>query len=593
MYNYGLIGNCQVSALVSETASIDWLCLPKPDSEPVFGRLLDSQGGFFSISPASPASNLKINQKYLENTNILITHFMGAGEEFRIIDFCPRFEQYGRMYRPLSVFRIVEPIKGSPFIKVECKPISGWSKEQAKMVRGNSHLHFEVRQEALRLTTTMPLTYLIETKAFRLQEKTFFCLSWGAGLEEELASTAERFLQRTEEYWKKWVKHCSIPSLFQKETIRSALALKLHCYEDTGAIFASVTTSLPEQVGHERNWDYRFCWLRDAYFVLSAFRSLGHFEEMEGFLKFVLQLVYQPENPLEYLRPVYCLNQEAPLPEVNRFHWEGYHHSKPVRTGNQAAEHIQNDVYGEIILTLAPIFFDERLHGLRTIDLERLMVELGGFCEKTLGKADAGLWEIRGGWQEHSFTNLMCWAGLEKLESIGRLGYLAFSNKDYSKLKAIAEERLRQAILDGVLLNGPSDPSEDASLSLLSILRFPDKELNKKTLYRIIDRLSMQGSGQEPAFFYRYLRPDDFGRPESAFLICSFWIAQALAVEKEHERALTLMKDIRLAANHLGLFSEHFEVSNRKQLGNFPQAYSHVGMINAAFAVSPPWSEIV
>ncbi len=589
MYNYGLIGNCNVSALVHESGTIDWLCLPRPDSQPVFGRLLDSEGGAFSIELASESSK-SFQQKYLENTNILTTVIRSPEGAFRITDFCPRFEQHGRLFRPLNLFRIVEPIEGSPSIRVSFKPVSGWDKKSVPASTGNSHLRFEIRESVLRLTTNMPLTYLNDGTAFQLKEKLYFCLGWNSSLEEDLIQVSERFLSQTEHYWKSWVKHCSIPSLYQRETIRSALALKLHCFEDTGAILAALTTSLPEDRGGNRNWDYRHCWLRDSYFVLSAFHNLGHFEEMEGFLKFLLDIAHHHEASKGRLSPVYSLNRELPVPETIHSNWSGFQNSSPVRSNNQAAEHVQNDVYGEMILTLAPIFFDERFLHLRTKEHEELLGHLATLASNSIGMPDAGPWEVRDGWQKHSFTNLMCWAGLERLERIQKSGYLKNISIQLSGQIERAERELELAIKENSLRNGLNDESFDAALSLLAVLRYSDKKLSSNTLDCIIRTLWVpDGNG----FFFRYLRKDDFGVPKSAFVVCSFWIAQALARLKRNDEAQSILNEAVLSANHLGLFSEHFDPINKRQLGNFPQTYSHVGLINAAFEISPPWSEVL
>jgi GH15 family glucan-1,4-alpha-glucosidase len=592
MYPYGLVGNCQASALIEDTGSIVWLCLPRPDSPPVFGQILDPDGGHFSISPIG---SYKSKQQYIVNSNILVTIMTcDDGSEFKITDFCPRFEQYGRVYRPMSIFRIVEPIKGRPTIKVSCKPVIGWEKVPAQPIRGNSHIKFEIRNETLRVTTNMSLTYLIEEASFSLHEKLYFGLTWGAGLEDDVAKVSMQFLERTQLYWQSWVKHCSIPTLYQTETIRSALALKLHCYEDTGAILAALTTSLPEEILHTRNWDYRYCWLRDAAFVLSAFQSLGHFEEMEGFLKFLLDVAHRHEVALHGLRPVYALDQSLPLPECEHLNWAGYKNSKPVRSKNQAAEHVQNDVYGEMILALAPIFFDERFQHLRTQVHEELLQKLAVLCIQNISKSDAGLWEIRNGWQEHSFSNLMCWAGIERIIRIKKKGYLKELNLDQLlQAKVRAEESIQLAVREGTLRNGPQDATLDASLLFLPLLRYPDKNLNKETVLKISRELRLGESQNLMAFLYRYIRADDFGSPSSSFLICSFWLVQALVCIGEKDQALIVMNEILGAANSLGLYSEHFIPKEKHQIGNYPQAYSHVGLINAAFAVSPPWSEII
>jgi GH15 family glucan-1,4-alpha-glucosidase len=592
MYPYGLIGNCQISALISNQGSIDWLCLPRPDSDPVFGSILDPDGGHFSISSITQTSDSS-RQYYLENTNVLVTETTTrGGDSFRITDFSPRFEQFGRIYRPMSIFRIVEPLSGSPSIKVSCKPVGGWNKAPLKPVRGNSHLRFDIRDDSLRLTTNMPLTYLCEDIPFQLKEKLYFGLTWSTGIEDDLVQVSERFFQQTIMYWRTWVKHCSIPSLFQKETIRSALALKLHCYEDTGAILAALTTSLPEEPGHTRNWDYRYCWLRDAHFVLSAFHNLGHFEEMEGFLKFFLGIAQKHETSKERLAPVYSLSQGLPVPELEQSNWLGYQNSTPVRINNQAAEHIQNDVYGEMVLTLAPIYFDERFFHLRDKDHEDLLIHLAKLCERSISKPDAGLWEVRNGWQEHSFTNLMCWAGLERVCRINKNNYLKNIAFDVAAARDRALRAVEAATQAGSLRNGPNDLSFDAALSLSAILRLPNSELCLRTVQDIQTNLAL-GVGNNQAFFYRYIRKDDFGKPGSAFVICSFWIAQALAQLGQKDLARTIFESALGAANHVGLLSEHYLPSSRAQLGNFPQAYSHVGLINAAFALSPSWSDVL
>jgi GH15 family glucan-1,4-alpha-glucosidase len=594
MYPFGLIGNCQTSALISRHGSIEWLCLPRPDSPPVFGKILDPEGGEFSIGAVDPVQVRHVLQRYIQNTNVLHTRIeIEDGSSFQITDFCPRFQQHGRMYRPLAIFRIVEPIEGTPSIRVSCKPVSGWGREPVKPIRGSSHLRFEVREASMRLTSTMPLTYLLEQTPFALTGKIYFALTWDVGLEDDLTRTAEDFLNQTADHWRTWVKHCSIPSLYQQETVRSALALKLHCYEDTGGILAALTTSLPEQPGQGRNWDYRFCWLRDAYFVLSAFYALGHFEEMEGFLRFLINVAHQHERSPDRLHPVYSLNQGTPIPEIVHANWRGYRGCQPVRSNNQAAEHVQNDVYGEMILTLAPIFFDERFYSLRTSDHEALLANLGRLCAQSISQPDAGLWEIRDGWQEHSFTNLMCWAGLERLERIRRAGFLSGLDLDLAGSKARAEQALRHAAREGSVRNGPLDQTFDSALAQMAVLRFPDRTLCEETLAGLTRELMFRNGAGETGFFYRYLRRDDFGHPASAFVICSFWVVQALARLGKLDEAKRIMESVSSAANHLGLFSEHYLPATGMQFGNFPQAYSHVGLINAAFAISPPWSEVL
>jgi GH15 family glucan-1,4-alpha-glucosidase len=592
MYRYGLVGNCQVSALISDAGAIDWMCLPRPDSPPVFGGILDPDGGRLAISTPAAPEQVKTSQQYIPNTNILVTVVsLANGDSFRITDFCPRFEQYGRIYRPTALFRIVEAVSGHPSVVVSCRPVSGWEKEPVRSIRGSSHIRFEIRGDALRLLTNMPLTYLCEETPVALTQKLYFGLTWGLGIEDDLVKVTHDFLDQTARYWRTWVKNCTVPVLYQQQVIRSALALKLHCFEDTGAILAALTTSLPEQPGGRRNWDYRYCWLRDAYYALTAFNNLGHFEEMEAFLNFLLNIAHAHEHSRDRLRPVYTLSQGFPLPETEHANWKGFQQSTPVRSNNEAAEQVQNDVYGEMILAFAPIFFDERFFDLRTKEHEALLAYLAQLCTRSIGQSDAGLWESRSGWREHSFTNLMCWAGLERLERIRQAGHLASLSLDLAGGRIRAAEALLRASKGGAVRNGPTDDSYDASLSYLTILGYPNRQLCEATTTQIVSQLGVRNGTPATGFFYRYVREDDFGKPESGFVICSFWIAQALARLGRTAEAKAILTGVLTAANSLGLFSEHFLPATQTQCGNFPQAYSHVGLINAAFAVSPPWSE--
>ncbi|MBC7661833.1 MAG: glycoside hydrolase family 15 protein [Chitinophagaceae bacterium] len=591
MYQLGLVGNCQVSGLINQHGGLTWLCMPRPDSAPVFGDLLDSEGGTFTVCPVDHAT---IHQRYRTNTAILESEWTLSDEQkFKITDFCPRFEQHGRMYRPAAFFRIVEPISGFTRIKVKFKPIKGWSKDHVRAQRGNSHLRFPMDGGVLRLVTNMPLTYLLSEQEFLLQEPLYFAVLWDMPLEDDLKQVATQFLDKTESYWRTWVKHASIPSLFQGEVIRSAITLKLHCYEDTGAVLAATTTSLPEHPGAPRNWDYRYCWLRDTFFTLSALFHLSHFEEMEGFLHFVMNIVdYQKD-----LAPVYTIDKQLPIPEQTMENWEGYQDSRPVRIRNAAATQVQNDVYGELVLTLAPIYRDERFHHLRNAHLEKMLLWLGDKCIQSIGQPDAGLWELRGLQQEHTFTNIMCWAGLDRIVKI--LALRPFPSAEplalnrFKQHRERAAARIRAAVKDGIVRNGPEDDSFDASVLLLPILGYPDRELCLSTTIGIAAALGSEVPDSASSYLYRYKRQDDFGKPESAFLICSFWLAQAWAVCGCKDKGLRVLDQLKECANSLGLLPEHWDNVNKRHLGNFPQTYSHVGLINAAFAASPAWIDVL
>src|SRR6185436_17110243 len=274
-----------------------------------------------------------------------------------------RFEQHGRMFRPTLLMRIIEPLEGSPRISVRCDPVLGWSKKPPVVVAGSNHLNYAGYPSELRLTTDLPISYL-DGRPFSLVGRQRLVLTWGAPVEEPLAPLCDRHLNETVRHWQRWVKQCDIPPRYQREVIRSALALKLHCFEDTGAIIAAMTTSIPESAGSGRTWDYRYCWLRDSYYVLNAFGLLGQFEEREQFVQYLLNVA--GGAPGLTLAPLYRVDGSHNLDEAILENWPGYNGEKPVRIGNAAALHSQHDIYGEMVLALTPIFLDERMGAERS-----------------------------------------------------------------------------------------------------------------------------------------------------------------------------------------------------------------------------------
>ncbi len=581
----GLIGNCQISALVERTGSVVWCCLPRFDSEPVFGRLLDESGGEFSISPAGGEAGI---QRYLDNTNILETTFDTPTGQFRVLDFTPRFLLHERMFRPTQLVRIVEPLSGSPLIRVRCEPRLGWSKRIPERLQGSNHIQFEGYAAPLRLTTDIPLSYFGE-QSFVLTERRHLVLAWGAPVEEPLPGLCERFLTETRRYWQRWVKHCNIPPLFQREVIRSALVLKLHCYEDTGAIVAAMTTSIPESAGSGRTWDYRYCWLRDAYYVLGALRLLGHFEEREHFIQYLLNIA--ASAPELDLRPLYRVDGSSDLEEHILENWAGYNGDGPVRIGNAAATHLQHDVFGEMVLALAPVFMDDRFQQERSPAALALLERLARKAIAVAGTPDASIWEYRKAWQPQTFSSLMCWAGASRMARIAEhfkpehaAEFLAAANRIHSEIIAKAWSPGRNGF---VAAYGGNEL--DAALLQMAPLRFlPADDMHlRATLDSIRADLARDG------WLLRYRNDDGLGIPTVAFMLCTFWLIEALAVTGQTEDARNTMERARSILSPLGLLSEDCETTSRRLWGNFPQAYSHVGLIHAAFAAAPRWTEVL
>ena len=560
--------------------------MPRFDSEPVFSTLLDrKEGGRFIVGAADGEEG---EQAYIENTNILETRFNTQSGAFRVLDFAPRFIQYDRTFRPTQLFRIVEPLEGTPRIRVVCAPRLGWSKAVPTRISGSNHMRFEGFESQLRLTTDIPISYLTE-QSFTLTGRQHLVLSWGTPVEESLHLLVERFYGETLRYWQRWVKRCNVPPHYQDAVIRSALALKLHCFEDTGAIIAAMTTSIPESPGSGRTWDYRYCWLRDSYYSLGAFRLLGQFEEREAFIHYLLNIA--GGSPDLNLSPLYRVDGTPCPDEQIQKSWPGYNDDGPVRVGNEAAKHIQNDVFGEMVLALAPIFLDERFSAERSKAVLRLIERLARKGISLAGVPDPGIWEYRTEWKPQTFSNLMCWAGADRMARVAALHAPGLEYEFRSATERIREEILEKAWCPAMNSFAASYGSHDLDASLLQMayLRFlPFEDVRLSGTIQAVQRgLTHDG------WLYRYSMDDGFGSPTVAFTICTFWLVEALAEIGHKTEAKAVMDRVHSTLGGLGLISEDYETSHMRMWGNFPQAYSHVGLIHAAFAASPEWPDIM
>jgi GH15 family glucan-1,4-alpha-glucosidase len=579
----GLIGNCQYSALISNEGKVVWCCLPRFDSEPVFGRLLDEDGGTFSVGTPDGSPGV---QRYLPNTNVLETRFTTSEGSFRVLDFAPRFAQYDRFFRPTQLHRVIEPLDGMPRVAVRCEPRLGWSKERPAAVPGSNHIRYEGFPTQLRLTTDIPLSY-IEGMSFALTRRHHLALTWGLPIEEPLEPLTMRFLEETTRYWQRWVMHCTVPPHYQSAVIRSALALKLHCFEDTGAIVAAMTTSIPEAKGSGRTWDYRYCWLRDAYYVLSALRQIGHFEEREQFIRYLINIA--ANHPSMDLAPLYRVDGRVDLEERTLPAWSGYEGEGPVRVGNAAAQHAQHDIFGEMVLALAPIYVDERFAAERSVHTMDLLCRLARKAAEVAGTPDAGIWEFRAEWHPQTFSSLMCWAAVD------RVGRIATKHRpEVADEFRAAAERIQREILDKgynaslesfVASYGGSNI--DASLLQLPSLGFlpSDDPRLVKTVAVVQRELALDG------WMKRY-NGDPMGKTQVAFTMCTFWLVEALNRIGNKSAARTMLDFALRSLSPMGLIAEDYDPAAQRMWGNFPQAYSHVGLIHAAFAASPPWSDV-
>jgi GH15 family glucan-1,4-alpha-glucosidase len=561
------------------------MCWPRPDSSFVFGSLLDrDRGGAFTVEGVDTT---EVRQEYIENTNVLRTVFTCQGGTFELIDFAPRFQLHDRFFKPQMLVRIVRPLSGEPRASVRCRPVYEYGLVEAGWWRASNHIQYTGLPAPVRLTTNVPLTYVEDERPFLLERDRHLVLTWGEPMEVGLEETAERFLERTVAYWRRWVKRTRVPRDYQGEVVRSALVLKLHQYEDTGALLAATTTSIPEHPGSGRTWDYRYCWLRDAYFTLNALERLGHSEEMERFLDYLRNICEEGDSVLQ---PAYRINGDSRADERILDHLAGYEGDGPVRVGNQAFEHVQNDVYGEMVLAVSRLFLDTRFVGeIPPETAADLVQDLVDQIEARLDEPDAGLWEFRERTRLHSFSVLMHWAGARRAVEVAE----ALGHDELAAQAGRVEERAAELLWTrcwneeiGALTQVAGEPQLDASLLLAVHLGFlaPDDPRASSHVDAIRAALSVDGG-----LLRRYAVPDDFGVAEAAFTVCTFWLVEALAVIGRLDEARQLFDRLRALHNGLGLYSEDLLPDTLEQSGNFPQTYSHVGLINSAFRLSRRW----
>ncbi len=579
-YDYGVIGNCAFTAHIHTNTNISWMCWPRFDSSFIFGGLLDEQkGGEFSIKPLG--DKLISTQYYVENTNVLCTEVQGDSGVFRVTDFAPRFYQDDRYYRPLMLIRKIERVRGNPQVVVKCKPMGSYGHVEPTHSLGSNHIRFLDLESHVRLTTNISLNYVMEEESFVLNETKYLVLTWGPPLEASLEETVESFLYKTTKYWRGWIKTASIVNFYQREAIRSALVLKIHQYEDTGAIMAAATTSLPESPGSGRNWDYRFCWMRDTFYTLNAFNNIGHFEESEKYFHYILNTTLEEHDRFQ---PLYSITGRKVLHE-NSIGLAGYQGNGPVRVGNQAYTHIQNDVYGQVLISLLPLYDDHRIIFTERFDASELIFRTLKMIEKTFDEKDAGLWEFRNLAQHHCYTYLFHWAGSSAALKIAR------RIKDDKIAKLASNLKLRSAqMIEKCFVPGKKgyaqavgvDRMDASTLQLIMMNYLPkESEMSKNHLRALEEELHAK-----KGLFYRYKHVDDFGEPETTFLICAFWYVEALACVGRLDEAIEYFENLISYSNHVGLLSEDVKEADGSMWGNFPQAYSHVGLLNAATRIA-------
>ncbi|SFB90879.1 Glucoamylase (glucan-1,4-alpha-glucosidase), GH15 family [Polaromonas sp. OV174] len=582
----GVIGNCAFSALVDAHGRIVWCCLPRFDGDPVFNALLDGsdQGSSFAIEIENFSHN---RQWYDPNTAVLRTQlFDHSGQAVEITDFAPRFYSRSRFFKPMTLVRRVRPIKGAPRIRVSLDLRFDWGRSQPKITQGSNHLRYVGDALTLRLNTDAPLSHLLSRQPFVLTREHNFLLGADESLADGIADTARLFEQETLSYWRKWSQRLAIPLEWQEAVIRAAITLKLSLFEDTGAIVAAMTTSIPEAPGSGRNWDYRYCWLRDAFFVVRALNSLSEVGTMEDYLRWLSNVVVQANGG--YIQPLFGIGLERELPEAVYEHLGGYRNMGPVRVGNQAQEHFQHDVYGNVVLGAAQAFHDHRLlHRAGAAEFLRLEA-VGEQAVLNYDKPDAGMWELRTRARVHTSSALMCWAACDRLGKIATtLQQAERASYWHGHANLMRDRILRESWSDERQAFAESFGGRDLDASVLLMIEVGFIDPQDPRFVATVDALEKHLC--DGPYMRRYEAPDDFGKPETAFNICTFWRIDALARLGRKAQAREIFETMLAARNHLGLLSEDTHPVTGEMWGNFPQTYSMVGIINAAVRLSAPW----
>jgi GH15 family glucan-1,4-alpha-glucosidase len=583
------IGNGRIAALVDSNGRIVWWCFPRLDSDPVFSRLLsgDEEKGFCDVVMHGNGTP-KARSGYVRNTAIVETILEdGNGNAVKITDFAPRFMRYERAFHPAQILRRIEPVRGLPRISIRLRPTLNYGQPSDCQAIGSNHMRFTGGVNVLRLTTDAPLSYIAHETPFALTHAITLILGPDEPLEASVDTVSREFLERTNDYWRNWVRGLGVPLDWQAAIIRAAITLRLCHFEETGAIIAAHTTSIPEAPGTQRNWDYRYCWLRDAYFVIRALNRLGATQTMEDYINYITTLAVEVERPLQ---PVYGIIHNQLLEERVATDLAGFRGMGPVRIGNQAAEQMQHDAYGSVILGASHMFIDQRLPGVGDETLFRRLEPLGHQARRLFLEPDAGPWEYRGRQRIHTHSATMCWVACDRLARVAALLGLderaRYWRSHADKLRA---EILGRAWSDkwGAIAGALDHDDLDASVLLLADLGLlsPGDERFRKTCKVIGKELCRNG------FVMRYTADDDFGAPETAFLVCQFWYADALAAIGEKEKAREIFSDVLARANSYGILSEDIHPVTGQLWGNIPQTYCMAGVINTGMQLSRSWEE--
>ena len=580
---FAVIGNCKSAALIDAVGTINWLCLPDFDSASIFGSILDEErGGFFKITVDK---SFQINQRYVPNTNIAETTFSGNMGVFQVIDFMPRHkEEHGTYHCPPEVIRYIRVISGTPHLRIEYDPRLRYGKHETKTHKKSDFIKSTVSNgsyESVYLYTNADFDDVIESREITLKEDIYFSVSYHQKLLPLNLERIELEYERTKVYWMDWIQRTLDFKHFVKEVRRSALVLKLLACQESGAILAAVTTSLPETIGEVRNWDYRFCWIRDASMILKVLTKIGHFNVARNFFEYIMRVIPYKDDKIQIM---YGIHGQKDLTEQTLDWLEGYKGSKPVRIGNAASIQKQNDIYG-VLLDAIYRFIQTFKSDVTTIErLWTIARSLVRTVESNWREPDMGIWEFRGNTAHFVYSKILCWVALdrginiaEELQCIDR----------YSEWLTLRDE-IKTDIMKhgwneklGAFTQSYGSESLDAANLLMADYGFIEPDDPKYISTVTITQKELCRDG----LMYRYKNTDDFGLPKSSFTVCSFWMVKALWIIGRRKEARLMFRNLLDCRNKLGLMSEDIDFKTKALLGNFPQGYSHLALIDCALSL--------
>jgi len=586
------VGNCQVSGLIDEGAGLVWGCVPRVDGDPVFCALLNGDNRQNGVWRFVLEGQVKSEQRYVRNTAMLVTRLEAEdGSAVEITDFCPRFERSGRMYRPVAWIRIVRPVAGVPRMKVILTPMRDYGAGLAETTNGSNHIRYLVGGQAIRLSTDAPVGYILEKRTFRVETDFHFFLGPDEPFSGNLRFELRQMEQQTLRYWQHWVRGLATPLEWQDEVIRCAITLKLCQHEETGAIVAALTTSIPEAPFSQRNWDYRYCWIRDSYYTVQALNRLGALDVMEKYLAYLRNIVDGARGG--QIQPLYSVMGEGELDETFATDLAGYRGMGPVRRGNAAYTQIQHDCYGQIVLPNVQGYFDKRL--LRMADERDFasLEQVGEMAWKMHDQPDAGLWEFRTRQQVHTYSAVMSWAACDRLANVAERLEKEDRRRFWRERADAIHRRIEQEAWNENGEGGHYGASFETGYLDASLLQMIELRFLKPTDPRFLSTFAaVEKELRRGEYMLRYAAEDDFGPPETAFNICTFWLIEALHLVGRNEEARDLFCAMLSRTTRSGLLSEDLDFRTGELWGNFPQTYSLVGVINCAGLLSKSWNTI-